>query len=521
MNKGLKIKIFLLYLFLGLFSTNGFPLPENVGLHEGKKKIEEQSLSEKIKQDVNLKLNLERLINLILKQNLDVKKALLDYKSSKNELLRYQGRFDSVFFLNPVYSVIENSSDDPSSSFRGTETREYNVDVGLSRQFRTGTGLQISINSKYQNIMGANMGLLDLGGKGYQSGLLFSISQEILKNTFGISHRLNEKITKNRGRMQKRVVKMYLANLLVEALIGYWTVLVAEDNLKTIKVSLESTIKIKKLIKKKLSLGLSEKEELLDWNSKVLQSRNAFTAAKKKLFDARQAIIRTLNLDEGTTFDLEKIFITMPSKITFEHALKDAFLKRIDLANQRTLLENSKIEREIAFHNMEPSLKLDLSVGTADYSDEGYSKTFNDLNRKWSLGFELSYPFGNKEAEAKMSNSVINFKKNYIELKRLERVIRDEVESRVMHCDVMYSIYQKIQKSREYSKRYYEQVFRKFKQGRYNALQLKLALDGYINMSLQELKGLVDYNISILKRDLSRNVIFEKYGINVDSILNN
>ena len=62
-------------------------------------------------------------------------------------------------------------------------------------------------------------------------------------------------------------------------------------------------------------------------------------------------------------------------------------------------------------------------------------------------------------------------------------------------------------------------VLMKFKRGRFTALQLKLALDDYIMSRSNELRSLVGYNIALLRRDLSRNVIFEKYNIPIDSIL--
>ncbi len=73
----------------------------------------------------------------------------------------------------------------------------------------------------------------------------------------------------------------------------------------------------------------------------------------------------------------------------------------------------------------------------------------------------------------------------------------------------------------EFSKKYYTQVLKKFKQGRYDAIRLKLSLDNYVNLRQQELKALVDYNIVLLRRDLARNVIFEKYNIDINSILDN
>jgi len=517
-----------LQLSISLFLSVSIPLlipshsysQTNEAQPNNNKRQEGKSLSERLKKDEKLQLDLEQVLNMVINNNLDVKKALLDYRASAIELKKYQSRFDYNLYFKPTYSMIENSPDNPSSVFQGTETKNLNVDAGLHRKFKTGTRIQLGFNGMYQNLTGApTMGGIDFGGKGYQTGFVVSVSQEILKNMFGISDRLNEKILENASDMRRRGVKIYLANLLVEALIGYWSVIVAEDNLETVKISLDSTINIRNLVRKKQTLGLSEKEDLFDWNSKVLQSRNLFELAKKNLYDAEMAVVRTLNLEKGTDFDLVKSFKTTLPEVTLEQAFKDAFIKRGDLINQRTLLKNSEFERRIAAHNMEPSLKLNLSAGSIDYSKIKYPDTFNDVNKQWSVGFELTYPLGNNEAEAKMNQAMLNYKKNYVELNKLEKEIKDEIDSLVKQCDVMFSVFQENKKSKNLSKNYYNQVLKKFKRGRYDAVKLKLALDNYIQMRQHELKSLVDYNITLLRRDLARNVIFENYGINIDSIL--
>lgn len=473
-----------------------------------------------------LKLDLQKVLNLVVSNNLDVKKALLDYKASTIKLRKFQSRFSYNLFLSPLYSSRENPSENPSTTFQGTQTDSLNVDTGISRKIITGTSVSLGYNGIYQNIKGAEIdagpgGTIDFGGKGYQSGIVLSIRQDILKNMFGINDRLTEKILVNASRMQKDMVKLQLSNLLVQALIGYWSVMVAEENLKTAKSTLDSTIMIRDLVKRKQGLGLSEKEDLFDWDSKVLQSENVYETAEKNLYDARLAVKRTLDLDKETSFDIVTSFEKDPPSVDYERAIRDALSKRVDLRNQRIRMKSSELECRIAANNLDPSLSLNLSTGTVDYSGSSYPETFDDINRQWSVGFELRYPLGNREARIRMEQAMLEHEKNSVELKRLEKEIMDEIDSIVKQCDLAFSAYKKSVKSREFSEKYYNQVLIKFKQGRYDAVALKLSLDNYVKLQQQALKALVDYNISLLRRDLARNVIFENYNIKIDDILKN
>ena len=159
-----------------------------------------------------------------------------------------------------------------------------------------------------------------------------------------------------------------------------------------------------------------------------------------------------------------------------------------------------------------------MSAGNQDY-DRSASQSYDNINKEYSLGFELTYPLENRNAKVKMRNAVLDLEKMKVELKALEKSIKDEIASIVKQCEVDYKVYEQTKRSRAFAQNYYYQVYRKFKRGRYSALQLKLALDGFIQSRREELKSLIDYNIALLKRDFARNVIFENLGIDIDGIL--
>jgi outer membrane protein TolC len=193
--------------------------------------------------------------------------------------------------------------------------------------------------------------------------------------------------------------------------------------------------------------------------------------------------------------------------------------KRIDLINQNTILKNCELDYKVAANGQLPSLRLNMNAGSIDYSPKTYGQSMNDVNKQWSVGLEMNYPLGNSEADGKITDAKINYQKNLVELKRLEKQIRDEVDSDVKQCGVLYGIYQQTKKSAEYSREYYGRIYAKFKRGRSSAIQMKLALESFIQMRQAEMNSLVNYNVALLRRDLTRNVIFENLGIKVDDIL--
>jgi len=55
--------------------------------------------------------------------------------------------------------------------------------------------------------------------------------------------------------------------------------------------------------------------------------------------------------------------------------------------------------------------------------------------------------------------------------------------------------------------------------GRLNSAVVKNAVDALIQSREGELQDLVGYNISLLMFDVSRNILFEKYGIDVEQYI--
>ncbi len=467
-------------------------------------------------QKKEVRLTAPKVIEYLLRNNYDVKRALLDYKSTGTGLLRFRSAFDYKLYGTGDYSRAENNNgNNPTLSAKSYSN--INGTAGISNYMRSGTTISAGLSASrphYEQVTGTgeNLSL-------YQSGVNISLSQELLKNSFGLSDRLTEQKIANTRRMTRDSIRSRLAGLLADALIGYWNIAIAEENLKTAEVSLKSTVNIRNLIIRKSRLGLSEKEEILDWNGKVLEAQSRREQAEKLLFDARLGIIRTLNLESGIDLIVGKTFKTTAPEVTYEQSLRDAFLKRTDWNNQKIAMKNAGIDYRISSNGELPSLKLKAGYGNNTYDTEGYAGTVSELNPEYSLGFEFNYPLNSRSAEADMRDARIGLQTRQIEMKNLESEIRDDVLSRVKQCSVDYSVYVRTSKTKDYALGYYNQVYNKFRRGRYSALELKAALDSYILSRQAELKSLVDYNISLLRRDLARNVIFDNYGIDIDSIL--
>jgi outer membrane protein TolC len=257
----------------------------------------------------------------------------------------------------------------------------------------------------------------------------------------------------------------------------------------------------------------------MDWEGRVLQFKNMQDGAQLGLLNARLGILRALDLDRTTEIEISQDLVTAPPAITYEEAMREALKNRTDLANLRAALAISENQYDIAKNNSLPSVTANAGIGYNDYDDKSAAGSLNTINRQWNVGITVSKSLGGVAEEAEERSARNAFLKRRLEIKQLESGISDEIRVRLDKCQTAFSIYTQTAQASDYARRYYESIYRKYEQGRYETTQLKLAFDNYINQRNNALKSLVDYNLALLELDVAKNTVFEKYSIDVDALV--
>jgi hypothetical protein len=80
-------------------------------------------------------------------------------------------------------------------------------------------------------------------------------------------------------------------------------------------------------------------------------------------------------------------------------------------------------------------------------------------------------------------------------------------------------VYLKAIEARRQSELFYQGMLTNLRRGKITSAVAKNGLDALVQSREQELQALVGYNISLLQFDVARNVLFEKYKIDVDKYI--
>lgn len=471
------------------------------------------------KQNKKIVLDLQGIIQGVVSHNPDTQKAFIDYSGSDTDRQKFLGQYDVYAYGKAFSQYRQLSKENPAISQDGYQVGQTGIEAGLQKSFSTGTIIQAGVNTLHQEVTTPVTGAGMVTLKGYSSAVNIGLSQELLKNAFGSNDRLTEKSLQKSAEIKQRAARQAVSETIMNTFVAYWDYIIANENYNTAQTAFRNTQDIRDLVRRKSQAGISEKEELFDWEGRVLQAKNGVDGADVGRVNSRLAILRALDLDRGTEIEIRQNLSTEAMTDTFESAFADAVSKRADLKNMKAYVELSEMNLSVAKGNALPSLKASAGMGYNDYNTSSMGGSFDTYNKQWNVALTMSTPLGGTYDNATIDDAKKSLSKNKIVLKQLEDGIRDEIQVRVTKCGAAYRIYKQTTQSAEYARAYYEQVYRRFSQGRYESTQLKLAFDNYIMLKNNALKSLVDYNVSLLELDIAKNTVFEKYSIDIDKVI--
>jgi len=175
-----------------------------------------------------------------------------------------------------------------------------------------------------------------------------------------------------------------------------------------------------------------------------------------------------------------------------------------------------------------PSLKVSGSASSRAQSllspqDNYYLGNTNGIRSfkypEYRADITLSYPLWDKGVKTNIRDAQVNIKQVADQEQAFKREIEDELKTRHEAILSSYQVLQTAKQTEEETKKFYDGLVAKFIQGRYSALAVKNALDAYTQAQLIGFQAKVNLNINIIRYDLAKNYLFEKYDVDVYKVL--
>lgn len=524
---------------LGVYGQGKMDLPDDgmkkaAGANNGNKHIEIQLDAEPAIFIGGMKLTLGQAIEKAITQNYDLLAVGYEAAMIDTNYQMFLRKFSPALSAEAGGYYVEFP--ESQVAFAGLNRKGVVADVSIYKKFESGTTVAAGLEHEYYDIkrkQGSTPkesamleSMYELLGpeNAHVPAMFVSIQQELLNNAFGINDRKTDQILKNSMTMQKEAIKFQLS-LIVMGVVGeYWTVVMDKVAMENAELQVEDTGRVRDIAAKNVQYGLTTNYTLNMYDAMLAGANAKLAAARQKYNESRRRFLTTINVDSDTVVTDTAVFTDKHPAINVEEGLKTAFEKRADYRNAVLSLENAKLGAKISLNSLLPSLTAEINAKSLG-ENRNFSESYKEVGRLEYPAMEgklkVTYPLDNSSLQIQDRNARFRLKQAEIHLEKNKRNIKDNVINSADNIETLYTVYKNAKDAHNKSKLFYYGMLQDLRQGRLSSSIVKNALDALVQSREGELRALVGYNISLLVYDVSRNMLFEKYNIDVEKYIPN
>lgn len=482
-----------------------------------------------------LRLTISQAIEQVIENNTIVQNAKLEIVKADSPEWKNESKY-TWKALASIQSAKQLFPENRNNIFAGTIRSQDKISAGIEKQFKTGTYFKTEISTiRYDvnafenpNAQTAAFGSLLAAPPMYTGALSVTLSQELLKYGFGKNEEDKEKLLKNQTLLVRENYINILTQLVVKILVDYWSLSIVDSQIATYEKVSKNTEEIRRLTLRKTGLGLSEGFEVNQWNQAYLKTQSLLEKAKVDRLEAERNLIRILNVDTSSSIEgVTDLSETLPTGIDLKADKEYALSRRTDYLILKRQREIAKLALNTALAEDDPSLLATVTYGSLGQNFLSPQENFiarqrgiTSLNYPQILAeLKMSYPLWDLGIKAGIRDAETNLKLNELKIQNLEQEITQEIDIRYEALIASHSLLKDLVKTRKETEIFYNGLMERFRQGRYTAVNVKNALDSLANAELAVTQAKINFNINLVRYELAKNSLFEKYGLDLYSIL--
>ena len=492
-----------------------------------------------------LSLSLEDCILKAMKNNLNVAVEVLNPELSDISVSLAKEKF----MPNLSFNYLKRDTNTAAYSFldaaEKVSTQYNNYSAEISQLIPTGGSYSLVLEGDMND---TNRNFQKINPR-YGNTLTFSFTQPLLKN-FGFKVSRREIIVaKNNRDISENTFKRTLQDTIYSVEEAYWNLVYSIENLKVRQRSLKLAKDLLERNKKAVEVGSLAPIEILNAQADVATREADILEAEamvKNNEDLLKTIINLAAEEEGV--DLVKI--TPKDKPAYEkteanldEALFAALQNRPDLNATRIDLKNKEFDLDYNRNQLLPDLSLQASywspgvtgdlilyenddalrgavIGTVPGTpSDALKDAFNFKYQNWSVGVTLTIPINSILSRAAYAQARVNLDQAMLRLKNQEQQIFLEIKTAVRAVQTNFKRAQAYKVARELAERKLEAEEEKLRVGlstNYFVLQYQRDL---ATAQTQELKAIVDYNLSLALLSKASGVSLKDKNIEISEIL--
>lgn len=469
----------------------------------------------------SLELGLDDAVERALKNNTDLAVEKFRPESSAQDVRSAEGAYDP--FLTG--RVDKNSrTDPPQSAFTGgdkvsNDTVTWNF--GASQLLKTGGVFDVGFN----NNKSTTDSVFTTFNPSFNSSLNLSLSQPLLKNLKIDSARAQLRVSKNDQAISDVQFRQTVINTVSNVKKAYYDIIAAIDNLAAQQKSLTLAQKLLGENQIKVRVGTLAPLDVVQAESEVASREEGVIVAEALVASVEDTLKAAIfPASDPATWALRIVPTDRPSaekeEIDLDAAIKKALQERTDITAARKNLESDDIAIQFARSQLLPALNLQAAYGGVGIGGTGLvrdgfggpvvetvpggygdalSGVFDRDFPTWTLGVNLSYPLGNRQAKASAARARISKDQALASLNRLEMQIAQEVRAAGRDVQSNFKRVESTRAARVLQERRLDAEEKKFAAGMSTNFLVTQAQRDLADASVAEIRAGLDYRKSLIE----------------------
>lgn len=456
-----------------------------------------------------LKITLEQLTELALKNNFDIQLSKYDAWIKDTEDLRTRSIYDTVLEADVNYR--KNESAQPTV-FSGTRTVENDYSIGLSKKVPTGTkfGLEILNERQSSNSAFTTSPLI------HESTLELSIDQALGKNFLGIQDRGEVRLSALDIENSRYTSLIKIEQSVADVQQAYWDLVLQSERVEIEKDMVEQAKKLFELQQKKLEDGLVELPDAIASEANYERSKNRLLLAQntyKRKVNVLKLLINSTDDESLVIEPMEKFHIPDTQTATVD-SLEKAFLNRRDYKQIMNDIKSNDIQLTMSKNELLPEINLSASLarnGLGDhFTDSARAITAED-NPDFFAGLTFVIPLENRKARAQLKAAELQKARILLDAKFVEKKISVDIVDQVRDCNIYAEVARNEQMIAGLQIKKLDEELKRFNHGRSDTDTIIRFQEDVILARLSAAEAKFQYHIAVIDLKRKEATLLSKY----------
>jgi outer membrane protein TolC len=469
------------------------------------------------------------LVDIVLRalqNNLDISVSRQTRESRLTDIIFEQSKFDPLLSLNGQYNRSVSPLNRPFfglsgnviNKVEGFDQNQSQVTVDMTQNLTTGGNYDLNF-SPSRTFVAGNPGFLF--NPGYQSGLIFTLTQPLLRNFGTDINKTFIHIAQNNAKVEEQVFFDRVLTVIATVEQSYWELVFASENLKVAQSALKAAEELLNSNRAKAKAGVMAIVDVLQAEAAVASRVEQVLIAEKSIRDQEDQLRRLLNpSEEELRQDMRLVPVDQPVKtlepISLQEAIDVAMVRRPEILQATKNIETSELNQKYAKNQLLPNLAFQGTGGLA-----GLGKDVGDmLNRNvggdfynYGAGLVLSYPLGNRSAISQYNKRQLENRNAQASLQSVRQQVIVLVREAVRRVQTDFKRIETTRSARIMSEKQLQAEQERLNVG---LSTTRFVLDFQRDLATargNELRATVDYNKSLSNLARNKGTTLEKYHI--------